>query len=419
MKNTGRPSRIVLGICGLLFLLGSCASPTRPGASSATKPTVGLKVSLRAAKGSGPTYLADSDVTYIHVVAYNSLGQNAGSIDLTHNIAAGYWSGSLTLSNYGDYLFDAYVYYANYDLRYVGSKSVYVSSDLLGPGALTISVSGVTLNGGSVDGSTPGSYTQQVLCTPDDYVPEYLTTDGRYLYAVTSDGSILRIDIYTGSYKSIASGISQPEGIVYGGGSLYVSSGSSILKLAYNSSTSTWGSPTTLTTCLTLSAPERLTYSSPYLFVADSGVPGIAVINLLDPSTAASNKIITLTTNPYGIATDGTRLLVTAENTKAEIGVIYEAASISDPLSLTSSDFKTVDPGVDSPMAIATDGTNDYISDPSNGAVYEGFGTGVEGMGNVSISMPLGICSDGLNLYIAGESPNSIYMIEYPSESGG
>jgi hypothetical protein len=85
--------------------------------------------------------------------------------------------------------------------------------------------------------------------------------------------------------------------------------------------------------------------------------------------------MITFANEPYGKATDATKLFVTTYSQTLG-GAIYEAPSISTPLSLDSSSFTTVDPGVSVPISIATDGTYDYISALPPGAVFEGFGTG-------------------------------------------
>jgi sugar lactone lactonase YvrE len=316
--------------------------------------------------------------------------------------------------------------------------------------------------GGPLDGNVLGSS----ISAPAFCRPNALTTDGINLYVVDNwllqpaYAVIRKIDLTTGTTTSIAgswtwkqfgpSGVSfdVPLGITTDGTSLYLAdTGNQVIRkidIATNTVTTFAGAvPATVggagsfadgaPTIVRFNKPSGITTDGVSLFVADTLNRAIRQINIATgvTSTLAGNPTgvaaigdgtgaMATFLSPTAITTDGTNLYVVDANAVRQIG-IASGTVVTIAGSATAGFVNSTGTlaKFNLPNAIATDGTNLYLTDNarvrqiviSTGAVttLAGGGTGiqVDGLGAIASfagiwtgTYPYGITSDGSKLYV-------------------
>jgi hypothetical protein len=411
MKRAKLAFRAILGLCALAFVLASCANPSQTANSSSSKNTVSLKVAL----GSGPSrsskaFSIYSSSNYVFVQVLSQDGATVASTPLTLN-SEGYWSGELSLPDTDTYyVFEAYVYTAKSggDLMCSGAKTVEVTGDLMGTSAVTIGVAQISLAGGSMVGAVPGTYPTTVAFY-DDGSSRFncITTDGRYIYGGTLDGTILQIDMLTGASSTILSGFDSVMGIVYGNGALYASVfGSAGHGAVYKCTegASSWSS-TALGTgpSITLGqVVQKITYLNGYVYVADHGNNEIVRI---DPNSAEDTTEQSLS-GPLGLTTDGGSIYATTAviSDGVHTGGVWESsgsAAYTEMLGPLSNSW---------PSSLATDGTSYYYFDGDASCLISW--NSDNGSHTLVSGSPISFCSDGINLFYAdGDNAGRIYRL--------
>lgn len=190
--------------------------------------------------------------------------------------------------------------------------------------------------------------------------PFSLASDGTYLYAGMSNGTILKINLSTAAQSQlVASGLNRANGMWLDGQTLYVSEwlngteGTNDPIYAVNTSN---GAIQTFVSGL--STPYRISGDASYLYVTEYRTGKVKKINR---STKAVSSYGYTFSNPAGIVLDGTNLYVCdADNSNGyPIARLALDGSVSNPIAI----------GFSYPKGICGDGTKLYVADTNNNAI--------------------------------------------------
>ncbi len=214
-----------------------------------------------------------------------------------------------------------------------------------------------------------------------------------------------------GTYTTLASGISAPQGLAFSGTDLYValnqSNGTfaSIAKIAPNGSSTVFSSSTGGTSTIGLAFD-----SSGNLYGANSSSSGNGTIVKFGPGGGAPTTVVastgTSSNTPYGIALDGAGNIYAAIRNNHTI-VSYNSSG--------GTNWTTSLAGGSSPFGLALNGTTLYVANSSantidmystvNGSSLGNFANASDGL-----SGPYGLAFSGGTLYVANNGGTSINM---------
>jgi len=316
-------------------------------------------------------------------------------------------------------------------------------------------------------GTTDATGTAATFTTPNGIV---VSTDKTTLYVTdASSNTIRRIQLSTGAVTTLAgsAGVSgstdaigtaatfnTPHDIATDGASLYVTDvlNNTIRKIDISSGTVSTlagkagvaGTADGQGTAATFNGPLGIACDGTSLYVTDSNSNTIRMIDIATrtvttlagtPGAAgsANGTGATATFNlPAGIATDGTNLYVADFNNNM-IRTIAIASKAVTTLAGSTSHYGSADgTGANasfySPIGVATDGANLYVTDKANNIVRKivissGTVTTVAGSprtagssdgvaAGATFNFPVGIATDGTNLYIADAWNSTIRKIQ-------
>jgi hypothetical protein len=426
MKTAQPIACALLGLCCLA--LGSCSNPGQSSAASASSRSIQVKVGGSSVARSKDLDPSTSGVNYIYVVAYQFYSDSrVGGGSLTFNSAAKYWSGSITIPDVDTQyiVFNAYAYTKeNGTLKYTGEAEHDVSSDLAGTNALWIPMSPtISLQSGSVSGET-----LDLSGALQTYETELgalaMTTDGTYLYAATSDGGIIRINILSGVSETIvpAKTFIALEGIACVDGALYVSDegACAIYKVAYGSGAWTSKlfagsgdkeeSDNSDPMQAAFDYPAAMCYMNGILYIIDSGGGAIRTISLGSEAVGTLHSFGTDVT-PTSIATNGSLLYVSAYDYQTSKTFLSSITTSGAETAIDCGDIGII-------WGLACDDTYIYAS-TSNTKVLDKITPASEGatvatLRNLSdLTDPIAICSEGLNLFLSDIGAGTIYKLTY------
>ncbi len=324
-------------------------------------------------------------------------------------------------------------------------------------------IAGQPLANGSADGTgTAATF----------YLPIGVATDGTNLYVADTDNDTIRqIVIATGAVTTIAGKVgiighadgtgtaatfSYPEGIATDGTDLYVAdSGNNTIRqivIATGAVTTLAGQPLVTGSAdgtgsaATFNGPHGLSVDGLNLYVADTNNSTIRriVIASGQVTTIAGQPLVTGSADgtgtaatfsyPEGILSIGNTTLFVADTVNSTIRKIVMAVGGAHVTTFagTAGTFGTTDGAgttatFNNPSAIASDGTNLYVTDAGNETIRKiilttdvvstiagqvGVFGSADGTGSAAtFNNPSGIATDGTNLYVADSSNDIIRQI--------